>query len=199
MSPAPSPRDAAPDARYSRFLRRETHRSRSAAQIVVLVLIALVAAYVGTEAVLAVFGAGPLLIAPSALLAAIVGVGDLAPAALIGIAVGVAVLALILLVLALGPGHRARHTVEDDRLAVVVDDGVIASALARSARTVARSRREDTSASLGRRTAVIEITPASGIAVDKAAVQTAVDDEIARIAPQPSTRASVRVAESGRI
>ncbi|MWV57459.1 DUF6286 domain-containing protein [Rathayibacter sp. VKM Ac-2754] len=199
MSPAPSPRDAAPDARYRRFLRRETHSSRSAAQIVVLLLVALVAAYVGAEAVLAVFGAAPLLIAPSALLAAIVGVGDLAQVALLGIAAGVAVLALILLVLALGPGHRARHTIEDDRLAVVVDDGVIASALARSARTVARSRREDTSASLGRRTAVIEITPASGIAVDQAAVQSAVDDEITRIAPQPATRASVRVASSGRI
>ncbi|SMH30453.1 hypothetical protein SAMN06295885_0429 [Rathayibacter oskolensis] len=199
MSPAAPQRDAAPEARYRRFLRRETHRSRSAAQIVVLVLIALVAAYVGTEAVLAVFGAPALLIAPSALLAALVGVAGFATAALIALAVGIAVLALILLVLALAPGHRARHTIEDDRLAVVVDDGVIASALARSARTVARSRREDTSASLGRRTAVVELTPASGIAVDRDAVQTAIDEELTRIAPQPSTRASVRIAESGRI
>lgn len=199
MSPASSPRDAAPDARYGRFLRRETHRSRSAAEIVVLTVIALVAAYVGTEAVLAVLGAAPLLIAPSDLLAALVGVGELATGALIGIAVGTGLLALILLVLALAPGARARHTIADDRLAVVVDDGVIASALARSARTIARSRREDTSASIGRRTAVVSITPASGIGVDRDAVQKALDEELERIAPQPATRASVRIADSGRI
>lgn len=199
MSPAAQQRDAAPEARYRRYLRRETHRSRSAAQIVVLVLIALIAAYVGTEAVLAVFGAAPLLVAPSALLAALVGVGELASGALIGIAVGTGVVALILLVLALAPGSRARHTIDDDRLAAVVDDGVIASSLARTARTVARSRREDTRASIGRRTAVIEVTPSSGISVDRDSVQTAVDDEIARIAPKPAARASVRITESGRI
>lgn len=199
MSPAAQQRDAAPDARYRRYLRRETHSSRSAAEIVVLVLIALVAAYVGTEAVLAVFGAAPLLIAPSALLGALVGVGELASGSLIAIAIGTGVLALILIVLALAPGSRARHTVDDDRLAVVIDDGVIASSLARTARTVARSRREDTRASLGRRTAVIEVTPSSGVAVDRDAVQTAVDDEIARIGPKPSAKASVRIAESGRI
>ncbi|MCM6764036.1 hypothetical protein NB037_16600 [Rathayibacter sp. ZW T2_19] len=199
MSTAASPRDAAPDARYRRFLRRETHRSRSAAQIVVLVAIALVAAYVGTEAVLAVLGAAPLLIAPSALLGALVGAGGLASSALIGIAVLTGLLALVLLVLALAPGARARHTIADERLAVVVDDGVIASALARSARTVARSRREDTSASIGRRTAVVSITPASGIGVDRDSVQSALDAELERISAQPVTRATVRIAESGRI
>ena len=117
----------------------------------------------------------------------------------IGLATPSFLLALILLVLALAPGARARHTIADDRLAVVVDDGVIASALARSARTIARSRREDTSASIGRRTAVVSITPASGIGVDRDAVQKALDEELERIAPQPATRASVRVADSGRI
>ncbi|PPG87112.1 hypothetical protein C5C39_16100 [Rathayibacter sp. AY1F3] len=195
MSPALS----APDTRYSRYLRRETHKSRSAAQIVVLVLIALVAAYVGTEAVLAILGAAPLLAAPSALLGAIVGVASLANPALIGVAVGGGVLALVLLVLALAPGARARHTVDDDRLAVVVDDGVIASSLARAARTAAHSRREDTRASLGRRTALVEVTPASGIAVDRDAVQSAVDEELARIGAKPAPRSTVRVSTSGRI
>ncbi|PPF14076.1 hypothetical protein C5B92_15565 [Rathayibacter sp. AY1A4] len=195
MSPAPS----APGTRYSRYLRRETHKSRSAAQIVVLVLIALVAAYVGTEAVLAILGAAPLLAAPSALLGAIVGVASLANPALIGVAVGTGVLALVLLVLALAPGARARHTVDDDRLAVVVDDGVIASSLARAARTAAHSRREDTRASLGRRTALVEVTPASGIAVDRDAVQSAVDEELARIGAKPAPRSTVRVSTSGRI
>ncbi|PPI06363.1 hypothetical protein [Rathayibacter sp. AY1B8] len=195
MSPAPS----APDTRYSRYLRRETHKSRSAAQIVVLVLIALVAAYVGTEAVLAILGAAPLLAAPSALLGAIVGVASLANPALIGVAVGAGVLALVLLVLALAPGARARHTVDDDRLAVVVDDGVIASSLARAARTAAHSRREDTRASLGRRTALVEVTPASGIAVDRDAVQSAVDEELVRIGAKPAPLSTVRVSTSGRI
>ncbi|NQX04507.1 DNA/RNA endonuclease G [Rathayibacter sp. VKM Ac-2856] len=199
MSPAAPQRDAAPDARYRRYLRRETHSSRSVAQIVVLVVIALIAAYVGTEAVLAILGAAPLLLAPSALLGAIVGVTGLTSGAIIGIAVGTAVLALILLVLALAPGARARHTVADDRLAVVLDDGVIASSLARSARTAAHSRREDTRASIGRRTAVIEVTPSSGISVDRDAVQSAVDDELSRIQATPAPRATVRISESGRI
>lgn len=197
MSPVAS--DVAPNTRYRRYLRRETHRSRSAAQIVVLMLIALVAAFFGTEAVLAILGAAPLLLAPSAILSALFGVAGLASPALIGIAVGTGLLAILLLALALAPGARARHTIDDDRLAVVVDDAVIASALARTARTAAHSRSEDTRASIGRRTAVIEVTPSSGIAVERDLVQSAVDDELERIAAKPTTRASVRVAETGRI
>ncbi|PPF51699.1 hypothetical protein C5C55_16185, partial [Rathayibacter sp. AY1C2] len=65
--------------------------------------------------------------------------------------------------------------------------------------TAAHSRREDTRASLGRRTALVEVTPASGIAVDRDAVQSAVDEELVRIGAKPAPRSTVRVSTSGRI
>ncbi|AJM77123.1 hypothetical protein [Rathayibacter toxicus] len=199
MSPTAQVPSAVLDARYRRYRRRETHHSRSAAQIIVLVLIALGAAYLGTETMLTVLSAPPLIATPATIVSQVLEISMLDSWALVGIAVGTGVLALILLTLALGPGTRARRIMSDERLAVVVDDGVIASSLARTARTAAHSRREDTRSSIGRRTALVEVIPSSGIAVDRDHVQAAVNDELARIAPLPTPRASVRIADMGRI
>ncbi|NQX26535.1 hypothetical protein HQQ81_04115 [Microbacteriaceae bacterium VKM Ac-2854] len=184
---------------YRRLLRRETHRSRSGAAIVVLALVALVALWLGTEAVLAALGVAPLLLAPATMIEGAAALDAVAPGILIAAGVVAALIGLALLALALAPGRRGRHTVADDRLAVVVDDGVIASALARAARTAARTPGERTRASVSRSSAVIDVTPVSGTAVEKSDVDDAVAAELDRIDAQPRPRSTVRIAASGRI
>lgn len=51
-------------ALYPRLVRRETHSSRSGSAIVLAVLLILLFAWLGTEAVLAVLGQPALLVAP---------------------------------------------------------------------------------------------------------------------------------------
>lgn len=184
---------------YRRLLRRETHRSRSGAAIAVLLLVAVVALWIGTEAALAALGVAPLLLAPAAMVDGVAALDGVLPSALIAAGAVAALIGLALLVLALAPGRRGRHTVADERLAVVVDDGVIASALARAARTAAHTPGERTRASVSRSRALVDVTPVSGTAVAKTEIEAAVGEELDRIAAQPRPRSTVTIAASGRI
>ena len=121
-----------PTARDRRVLGRETHSSRSGLAITVASLIIVVCLVVATERVLEFLGRAPLLFsltdaartssAPAAdLLRVVVPLG-----------IGVALVGLFLLLAAILPARRTRHGLSTDRLAVVIDDEVIASALART-------------------------------------------------------------------
>lgn len=182
-----------------RILRRETHSSRSGATVVVLVVLALVAAYVGVEAVYAALGRKPLLFSPldvlGSLLTAATTQGGLVIAA--GIVTGL--LGLVLLVIALTPGRRGRHTLDDPRLAVVVDDQVVAASLARTTRVAAALAPGQVSAWVSRREARVTITPASGALADIEAVQAAASDELAAVGYRPAVTADVRVTRSGKL
>ncbi|MBK4348208.1 hypothetical protein [Lacisediminihabitans changchengi] len=180
---------------YPRILRRETHRSRSVAVSVALALFILVAAYVGLECGLAAFGAGPLLVSPAA---AIDWLGS--KEIIVYVAAGVAaVLGIALLLLAILPGRRARHAVPNERMAVVVDDGVLAGALARDARRVADVAPDRVHADVSKRRARIVITPTSGVPVDAPAAQAIADGLLTTLAPRPSVRARVVVSTRGTV
>jgi hypothetical protein len=166
---------------------------------VALSLVALVALWFGTEAVLAALGVAPLLLAPAAMIDGVAALDGVVPGILIAAGVVAGLLGFAVLILALAPGRRGRHTVADERLAVVVDDGVIASALARAARTAAHTPGERTRATVSRSSAVIDVTPVSGTPVTKSEVDEAVAAELDRIDAQPRPRSSVRIAASGRI
>ncbi|RPF20887.1 hypothetical protein [Myceligenerans xiligouense] len=155
------------DAVYRRVLRRETHSPRTQAAVTVAtVLIVLLVA--------AVAAGGWWLADPGAR-------GDLAeragtlssfarrPTAL---TVGgtVAVLAAVtLLALAILPGRRARRGRVAGRVALVVDDGVLADAVADAVALRCGVARTQVSATVGRRVATVRVTPTSGLPVDRGA------------------------------
>ncbi len=110
-------------------VRRETHSPRTVAMLVVVVLLLLALAYAAVEIILHLVGAQPLLVGPGEALNALVAAPTaLMPVAFIVAGVVLAILGLLVLILALKPGRLSRHEMEWGDRAVVVDNGVVASA-----------------------------------------------------------------------
>jgi hypothetical protein len=180
---------------YRRIERRESHSSRSRAVVVALLVLVIAAAWAGIECVLAALGRPALLVAPSDALAWANSRQTLVLVA----AVAVAIFGAVLVLLAILPSRRGRHGIPNDRMAVVVDDAVIAGALVRDARLAAGVTDERVHADVSARRARVSITPTSGIAVDATAVRAAVGGLIDTLSARPSIQASVTVSTAGRV
>jgi hypothetical protein len=118
---------------------------------------------------------------------------------LIAVGIVTAIVGLILIGLGLTSARRGRHTIDDDRVAVVVDDQVIAAALSRSARTAAGLAPGQVSTWVSKRSARLTITPASGVRADDEAVLAAARDELAATAYKPAITPEVRITPAGRL
>lgn len=178
---------------YRRLVRRSLHRSRSAAVIVALVVLSLAAIYVGIEATLAALGRGALLVSPTDAIAAL---EKPTPVVLAGAAV-VAIIGIVFVLLALLPGSRGRHEVPNERLAVVVDDHVLAGAIGgvtQRASGVAPSR---VLTSVSKRRGSVTITPTSGVPLDADALASTAQDFVHTLQPRPAVTVGVTVAKSG--
>ncbi|MDH6180117.1 hypothetical protein M2152_000299 [Microbacteriaceae bacterium SG_E_30_P1] len=178
---------------YQRVTRRALHRSRSLAVCVALLLLAVAAAYVAAEAVLAAIGQPALLATPSQIAAA---VSEPGPTTL-AVAAAAGIVGIILVVIAVAPGRRPRRVLSHDRLAVIVDDSVLASSMSRVARGAASVGQGRVRTEVGGRRASISVTPTSGFPVDAAAVQAAADDLTDRLALRSRPRVRAVIAESG--
>ena len=180
---------------YRRLVRRELHRSRSTAVVVALVLTVLPAAYLGTESVLALLGRPPLLSSPAELLRAIA-----VPAAwTIPAIAALAVLGIAAVVAAVTLGRRPRHRLADDRMAVVVDDDVLAGAVSRRVAMSGSVSRRQARTVIARRRATVRLTPNSGFVIDADAASAAAALAVAQLAPHPVVRTRLLVAEHGAL
>jgi hypothetical protein len=113
----------------------------------------------------------------------------------------VAMVGLFFLLNAVLPGRRARHVLNggDSSTAVVVDDEVIASALARSARLAANVTPEQVMVVVSQRQVMVNVRPTSGIPVTEQAVLAAVQDELREMALDPPPEVRVNVSSAGVI
>lgn len=179
---------------FRRIVRRETHSPRTVAMVVAVVLLILGLAYVGVEIVLYLLAQPALLLGPAAAAAAIVGLPTARPAGLV-IAGGVilALLGLVFLILGLTPGRLAKHVMADDDRAVVVDNGVIAAALAQRVSVETGIPREDITVGVAHRTVDVVVRSGFGDAHDPAPITHVVDAELERYALVPGVRSRVRV------
>ena len=184
---------------YARLVRRETRASRSGSAIVVLVVLALVAAWIGTEAVLAALARPALLVSPLDVLPTLETALDGEAGLVLAAGVASAVVGVVLLALGLTAGHRGRHELADERVAAVVDDTVVAASLARTARVAGRLGESQVTVWVSRRQARVDLTPASGVTVDEQAVLGAVRRELDEAAWRPAVSAATRVADHGRL
>lgn len=184
---------------YARLVRRETRASRSGSAIAVLVVLALVAAWIGTEAVLAALARPALLVSPLDVLPALETALDREAGLVLAAGVASAVVGVVLLALGLTAGHRGRHELADERVAAVVDDTVVAASLARTARVAGRLGESQVTVWVSRRQARVDLTPASGVTVDEQAVLGAVRRELDEAAWRPAVSAATRVADHGRL
>lgn len=110
-----------------------------------------------------------------------------------------ALLGLILLGNGLLPGRRARHTIAHPRIAIVVEDEVTASALARRARMAAGVTREQVMVTVSARTVQVNIRPTSGIRLSEPTIKAAVESELAAMHLDPSPEVTVKLTDSGVI
>jgi hypothetical protein len=187
------------ESTYRRLVRRETHSSRSGIAVTLAVILILVLAWLGTEAVLAAVGAAPLLVAPAdaataSLDAVSAPAGWLVPAGVVAALVG-----LVLVIVGLKPGRRGRRGASSARTAAVVDDRVIARSLARTASYAGGVSPEQVDVSVAHRTALVRLTPTSGRTTDVHAVEEAVRAELAGYDYTPGLTAKVSLAEEGKV
>lgn len=187
-----------------RILRRETRSSRAVVATAAAVLVIVLAAYGLLEAAVHAIGQPAWLIEPQVAAERLVALPAGIPPLLLG-AIG-AVLAMAGLVFLLNgilPGRRARHLMGVGRNAagpaVVVDDEVIASSLARRARLAANVTPEQVMVVVSRRQVVVNVRPTSGVPVNQDAVLAAVRSEVDAMALDPLPEVRVNVATSGVI
>ncbi|GEB45854.1 Asp23/Gls24 family envelope stress response protein [Microbacterium testaceum] len=175
-------------------VRRETHSPRTVAMLVVVVLLLLVLAYAAVEIILDLAGAQPLLASPGEALNAVVAAPTaLMPAAFIGGGVVLAIVGLIVLVLALKPGRLSRHEMSWGERAVVVDNGVVASALAQHLSNESGIARDDIVVGVAHRSVDVTVRPPVGIPVDEAQLRRIVDEEVTSYKLSPAVRTHLRV------
>jgi len=177
-----------------RVVRRETHSPRTVAMFVAVILLILALAYIGLEIVLSLLAQPALLLGPAAAAGWLVGLPTAQPAGLvIAGSVVLAIIGLVFLWLAVTPGRLSRHTVDAGDRAVVVDNGVIASALAQHLSEETGLARDDITVGVGHRSVDVTVRPGVGIPVDKAAVQAAAEAELETYRLTRSVRTRVRI------
>lgn len=184
---------------YHRLLRRETHASRSVPTVVVALLLLVLVAWVGTESALAALGRPALLASLVDLPDTLAATATDAPALVLAVGAVTVLVGLVLLVLAVAPGRRGRHALDDARVAAVVDDEVIAAAAARRARSAGRLGASQVRAWVSRRRVGLDLVRSSGVALDDEAVLAAVRDDLAADPWRPPLEATARVERNGRI
>ncbi|PZF58205.1 hypothetical protein DEJ23_04745 [Curtobacterium sp. MCSS17_008] len=182
-----------------RLRRRSIHRSRSTAIALTLVVVALAAAWIGTEAVLEAVGQGPLLADPQMVVDAALRPDGASTAVAATTAAALVVLGIVLIVLACTPGRRHRSAVDHDRGAVVVDTRILASTAAHAAARAAGVPETNTSASARGHRTDVRVAPLSGVPVDQAAVERAVRERLGRLGGKHGTRVTVHVEQKGTL
>jgi len=202
--PIPAPA-AGPDlrpggARMERVLARETSSSRASAAVIAAILVIGLCGYALLETAVRAVGQPPWLIDPQTAADRITALPAGVAPLLLGVTGAVVFAAgLFFFLNAVLPGRRARHVLADPRAAVVVDDEVIASALARRARLAANVTQEQVMVVVSRRQVLVNVRPTSGVPLREADVRAAVEAELRAMAPSPMPEVRVNLAASGVI
>lgn len=184
---------------YQRISRRELHSPRSVAAITLAILAIVVLGWLIIEIVSNLLGRPGLLATPAGMAGAVAGISS-APAVLIaGLGAAGVLLGLLLLVVAVTPGRRSRHVLKTERAATIVDDEVIASALAREAARVAGLAPDNARVTVTPGRALVHLTPTSGTAIDQQAVLAAVRNQIDTFGLLRALRAEITVAPNGSV
>ncbi|MGO4121046.1 hypothetical protein [Arthrobacter sp. YAF16] len=198
--PAASPGADSGDAVTERVLARETSSSRASAAVIAAVLVIGLCVYALLETAVRAVGQPPWLIDPQTAAEKVIALPAGVPPLLLGV-VGAVLFAagLFFFLNAVLPGRRARHVLADARAAVVVDDEVIASALARRARLAANVTQEQVMVVVSRRQVLVNVRPTSGVPLRATDVQSAVEAELRDMALSPLPEVRVNLASSGVI
>ncbi|WP_018134322.1 hypothetical protein [Acaricomes phytoseiuli] len=185
-----------------RMVRRDIHRSRAATSVGIGIIAIASLAWVGTEIVLHLAGRPALLASPLQMADWLTGVPEnTVPWGLILAGIGLLLIGLLLLIVAIGSGHRPRRALDSngDRNAIVVDDSVVAAALANVARNTARVQPDQVMVRVSKRTAAVDIRPTTGVPVDGDIVLERLNQEVATWRLPRELKVKVKVGQEGAV
>lgn len=178
---------------YRRTLRRETHAARTVPASIVATIAALVLLAALAAAVWAMIDprfADRLAGYPESLFA------QLDPRTT-GIVAGalLLLLAVLLIAAALLPGRRSRRARVTDRIALLVDDGVLADATSTEVAERCGLDPSHVSVTVGRQSVAVRLKPLSGSPIDERAASAAAEETLGAVGFDTAVR--LRVAEQG--
>lgn len=180
----------------TRVVRRETHSPRTVMTVVVLVLVVAAAVYAGIEIVLHLLRVPPLLVTPGAAVAWVEALPTAEPQpAIIAGAIAVSVAGVLLLWLAIAPGRRPKHSLGVSEHAVIVDNGVIASAVADRVRRELDLPKGAVIVGIGHRAADVTVRPEPGQVIDRGRVRSVAENELDGYASSPRLKVRARVLQ----
>jgi hypothetical protein len=199
-TPASAPARVTGAAGMERILARETTSSRAPAAVIAAILVIAMCTYALLETAVHAVGQPPWLVDPETATERITALPAGVPPLLLGVVGAVAfAVGLFFFLTALLPGRRARHVLADPRAAVVVDDEVVASALARRARLAANVTQEQVMVVVSRSQVQVNVRPTSGVPLRSADIQAAVEAELRDMDLSPMPEVHVTLASSGVI
>lgn len=182
----------------SRVIRRETHSSRALTTVILALVGLVITGYLVAETIASLVGAGHLLLPANEIWHnALHAPKYLLPWAMVLIGVVLVLIALFLLVKSLAPGTLNRHAVNDNRAAIVADDGVIASAVSKSVRDRFGFEPSQVKTSVDRKHVRVTVTPTSGVQADRGELERHVGKVVSSFNLAPSVSVSVRLTENG--
>jgi hypothetical protein len=183
------------DPALRRVVRRETHSPRTVAMFTALLVLILALAYIGTEIVLRLLSQPALLLGPAQGLAFLAGLPTSQPSGLVVVIGGaIALVGLVFVVLAVTPGRLSKHQMQWDGRAVVVDNGVVAAALAQHVSDETGLPRDRITVGVGHRRVDVTVRPGAGVPLDESRLRDIVEREVSDYRLTPSVKTSVRVA-----
>lgn len=177
------------------MIRRETHSSRAGATVVVTLVLMALAVYLCAEVIASLSGSH--LLIPAAQLWQRILTGDIPQAVLISVGIGAILVGLFLIAKAFGPGRFNRHAVSDDRIAIVVDDAVIASSTSRAVREQLHLDPAQVSTSVRRSAVHVNIIPTSGEALERGHVEQVVGNVVTGYGLADRVKTGATIAQQG--
>lgn len=179
------------------IIRRETHSPRAAIIAVVALLLSLGIGYLCAETIASLAGKKILVSAPTLWHYALVGTTD--RRILGAVAAGTLVVGVFLLWKALTPGRLNRHSIADDRSAIIIDDSVIAAGTSAAVRRHCGLDNTQVSTAVSARNLNVDVTPTSGAQLDEGELAQTVSQIVDGYQLDPAPRPRARVANEGKV
>ncbi|MCK6081597.1 DNA/RNA endonuclease G [Microbacterium sp. EYE_5] len=177
-----------------RVVRRETHSPRSVAFAVVVLLTIVACLYLAVETVLSLASQPALLVRPIDALAWLAALpADVPVGAVIAGGLAVAVVGVWLILLAVTPGRLSKHEMDAGGRAALVDNGVLAAAIAQRVSDETGLARDRVTVGVAHRSVDVSVKPGAGIPVDRAQVNAVAEAELSGFKLTRPLRTRVRV------
>lgn len=181
------------DPALRRVVRRETHSPRTMAMFVAVVVFCAALVLLGVEIVLSLASQSALIVSPRIAADALVDLVRRPAAPVLAISVALVILGVVFVWMAVAPGRLAKRVLRSENSAIVVDNEVIAAALAQHLTEETGMARGRVVVGVGHRQIDVTVRPELGIPLDEAEVRRSAEAAVERFGLEGATRTRVKI------